>query len=96
MGASTDLEKTGTFNVSELRMGNTCPDCEGRGAAHRQREHQRELRGREADRDHGMPPLRRHGAAAHELESWHSDCNKSEKGTMVMTPRTPPEGTTAP
>ena len=31
MGASTDLEKTGTFNVSELRMGNPCPDCEGGG-----------------------------------------------------------------
>ena len=34
MGDSTDLEKTGTFNVSELRMGNTCPDCEGRGQLH--------------------------------------------------------------
>ena len=34
MGDSPDLEKTGTFHVTELRTGNTCPDCEGRGQLH--------------------------------------------------------------
>ncbi|HEY0825809.1 MAG TPA: hypothetical protein VGD76_18635 [Ramlibacter sp.] len=34
MGASTDLEKTGTFSVRELRTGNTCADCAGSGQLH--------------------------------------------------------------
>ena len=33
MGASNDLEKTGKFNVRELRelAGARCPDCDGTG-----------------------------------------------------------------
>ena len=95
MGASTDLEKTGTFNVSELRMGNTCPDCEGGGELRIDSENINENFEVEKQTVITVPALRRHGTAAHRLESRHSDCNKSEKGIMVMTPRTPPEGTTA-
>ena len=31
MGASIDLEKTGTFNVRDLAHGRPCPDCGGTG-----------------------------------------------------------------
>ena len=31
MGASIDLEKTGTFNVRDLAPGKPCPECGGAG-----------------------------------------------------------------